>query len=192
VPYLPIDPLDVGRSYEAVIRVNSQSGKGGVAYVLKNEHRLDLPRRMQIEFSRVVQEVADDAAARSPAGASGSCSPRRTCSTTTPLKLVSFTSSTVGEHDRIEAVVDWQGARHVLTGEGNGPVAAFVHALQTIDLDVRVLDYAEHATGAGEEAMAASYVEVAVAGRVLWGCGVHPSIVTSPLRAIVSAVNRVG
>ena len=190
VPYLPIDPLDVGRSYEAVIRVNSQSGKGGVAYVLKNEHHLDLPRRMQIEFSRVVQEVADDAG--------GEISGRRIWELYTstylqhdePLQLVSFTSST-GETDRIEAVVQWQGESRTLHGEGNGPIAAFVHALSGLDLDVRVLDYAEHATGAGEEAQAASYLEVAVGGRVLWGCGIHPSIVTSSLRAIVSAVNRV-
>jgi 2-isopropylmalate synthase len=192
VPYLPIDPLDVGRSYEAVIRVNSQSGKGGVAYVLKNEHHLDLPRRMQIEFSRVVQEVADDAGGEISGARIWELFTATYLQHDAPLRLVSFTSSTVGENDRIEAVVEWQGEQHTLSGQGNGPVAAFVHALQTIDLDVRVLDYAEHATGAGEEAMAASYVEVAVAGRVLWGCGVHPSIVTSPLRAIVSAVNRVG
>jgi 2-isopropylmalate synthase len=192
VPYLPIDPLDVGRSYEAVIRVNSQSGKGGVAYVLKNEHHLDLPRRMQIEFSRVVQQIADDAGGEISGGRIWELFTSTYLQHDAPLRLVSFTSSTVGENDRIEAVVEWQGERHTLSGEGNGPVAAFVHALQTIDLDVRVLDYAEHATGAGEEAMAASYVEVAVAGRVLWGCGIHPSIVTSPLRAIVSAVNRVG
>jgi 2-isopropylmalate synthase len=103
---------------------------------------------------------------------------------------VSFTSAT-GDSDRVEAVVEWHGERRTVRGEGNGPIAAFVHALQDLDLDVRVLDYAEHATGAGEEAQAASYLEVAVGGRVLWGCGVHPSIVTSSLRAIVSAVNRV-
>jgi 2-isopropylmalate synthase len=189
VPYLPIDPLDVGRSYEAVIRVNSQSGKGGVAYVLKNEHHLDLPRRMQIEFSRVVQEVADDAG--------GEIAPQRIWELfhatylqhETPLRLVSFTSAT-GDSDRVEAVVEWHGERRTVRGEGNGPIAAFVHALQGLDVDARVLDYAEHATGAGEEAQAASYLEVAVGGRVLWGCGVHPSIVTSSLRAIVSAINR--
>jgi 2-isopropylmalate synthase len=189
VPYLPIDPKDVGRTYEAVIRVNSQSGKGGVAYVLKNEHHLDLPRRMQIEFSRIVQEVAD--------GEGGEISPARIWALfqgtyldrSEPLQLLSF-STTSGEEDAIEAVVTWRGERHVLKGIGNGPIAAFVHALSTLDLDVRVLDYVEHATGAGEEAQAASYLEVAVDGRVLWGCGVHPSIVTSSLRAIVSGVNR--
>jgi 2-isopropylmalate synthase len=189
VPYLPIDPLDVGRSYEAVIRVNSQSGKGGVAYVLKNEHHLDLPRRMQIEFSRVVQEVADVGG--------GEIAPARIwelfrttyLETTAPLELVSYTSAS-GAVDTIEAVVHWQGETRSIRGEGNGPIAAFVHALTELDVDARVLDYAEHATGAGEEAQAASYLEVAVDGRVLWGCGVHPSIVTASLRALVSAVNR--
>ena len=189
VPYLPIDPLDVGRSYEAVIRVNSQSGKGGVAYVLKNEHHLDLPRRMQIEFSRVVQELADVGG--------GEIAPARIwelfrstyLDAVAPLELVSYTSAS-GEVDTVEAVVRWQGQTQTLRGEGNGPIAAFVHALAQLDIDARVLDYAEHATGAGEEAQAASYLEVAVDGRVLWGCGVHPSIVTASLRAIVSAVNR--
>jgi 2-isopropylmalate synthase len=189
VPYLPIDPLDVGRSYEAVIRVNSQSGKGGVAYVLKNEHHLDLPRRMQIEFSRVVQEVADVGG--------GEIAPTRIwelfratyLDAVTPLELLSYTSAS-GEVDILDAVVRWQGETRSVRGEGNGPIAAFVHALAQLDVDARVLDYAEHATGAGEEAQAASYLEVAVDGRVLWGCGVHPSIVTASLRAIVSAVNR--
>ena len=190
VPYLPIDPLDVGRSYEAVIRVNSQSGKGGVAYVLKNEHHLDLPRRMQIEFSRVVQEVADDAGGEIAGARIWELFTETYLQHEAPLRLVSFTSST-SDGDRLEAVVEWQGEQRTVRGAGNGPIAAFVHALSALDLDVRVLDYAEHATGAGEEAQAASYLEVAVAGRVLWGCGVHPSIVTSSLRAIVSAVNRV-
>ena len=99
-------------------------------------------------------------------------------------------SSATGDSDRVEAVVEWHGERRTVRGEGNGPIAAFVHALQDLDVDARVLDYAEHATGAGEEAQAASYLEVAVGGRVLWGCGVHPSIVTASLRGIVSAVNR--
>ncbi|MCU1588824.1 MAG: leuA [Frankiales bacterium] len=189
VPYLPIDPLDVGRSYEAVIRVNSQSGKGGVAYVLKNEHHLDLPRRMQIEFSRVVQELADVGG--------GEIAPARIwqlfrstyLDVTSPLELVSYTSAS-GAVDVVDAVVRWDGETRSIRGEGNGPIAAFVHALAQLDVDARVLDYAEHATGAGEEAQAASYLEMAVDGRVLWGCGVHPSIVTSSLRGIVSAVNR--
>jgi 2-isopropylmalate synthase len=188
VPYLPIDPKDVGRTYEAVIRVNSQSGKGGVAYVLKNDHHLDLPRRMQIEFSRVVQEVAD--------GEGGEISPARiwqlfeqTYFADGALALTSYKHSS-DEEDRIEAQVVWRGRQVAISGTGNGPIAAFVHALSTLDLDVRVLDYSEHATTAGEDSQAASYLELAVNGGVLWGCGVHPSIVTSSLRAIVSGINR--
>jgi 2-isopropylmalate synthase len=188
VPYLPIDPKDVGRTYEAVIRVNSQSGKGGVAYVLKSDHHLDLPRRMQIEVSRIVQQVAD--------AQGGEISPARiwelfqqTYLYDGQLVLQSFKHASDAS-DTIEAVVFWRGERHVISGTGNGPIAAFVHALSTLDLDVRVLDYVEHATGAGEEAQAASYLELAVGGQVLWGCGIHPSIVTSSLRAIVSGVNR--
>jgi 2-isopropylmalate synthase len=189
VPYLPIDPKDVGRSYEAVIRVNSQSGKGGVAYVLKNEHHLDLPRRMQIEFSRVVQEVADAEGGEISGGRIWELFQRTYLEHANPLRLVSFTTASEDE-DVIEAMVEYRGQKHALKGRGTGPIAAFVHALTEIDLDVRVLDYHEHATGAGEEAQAASYLELAVGGRVLWGCGVHPSIVTSSLRAIVSGVNR--
>jgi 2-isopropylmalate synthase len=189
VPYLPIDPKDVGRSYEAVIRVNSQSGKGGVAYVLKNDYKLDVPRRMQIEFSRIVQEEAD--------ALGGEISPRRIWEPfptgylhrAAPLDLVHY-SVTSADTDRITAEVEWRGQRHTIHGEGNGPIAALVHALASIDIDARVLDYHEHATSAGEEAQAASYLEVAVDGRVLWGCGIHPSITTASLRALVSAVNR--
>src|SRR5580765_6613368 len=161
VPYLPIDPKDVGRSYEAVIRVNSQSGKGGVAYVLKSEHHLDLPRRMQIEFSRIVQEIADGEGGEISAERIWQLFDRTYLEHAVPLRLVSFTTSS-GEQDEIEAVVEHHGQRHVLKGSGNGPIAAFVHALSTLDLDVRVLDYHEHATGAGEEAQAASYLELAV------------------------------
>ena len=189
VPYLPIDPKDVGRSYEAVIRVNSQSGKGGVAFVLKTEHHLDLPRRMQIEFSRVVQQVADGEGGEISAARIWSLFQDTYLERTGPLRLLSFSTSS-GETDRIEATVEYAGQTRTLTGEGNGPIAAFVHALGELDIDARVLDYAEHATGSGEEAQAASYLEVAVGGTVLWGCGVHPSIVTSSLRALVSAVNR--
>jgi 2-isopropylmalate synthase len=189
VPYLPIDPKDVGRTYEAVIRVNSQSGKGGVAYVLKNDYRLDVPRRMQIEFSRIVQAEAD--------ALGGEISPRRIwdlfqghyLDRTAPLALVHYAVESA-DVDRITADVEWNGRRHTIRGEGNGPIAALVHALASIDIDARVLDYHEHATSAGEEAQAASYLEVAVDGQVLWGCGIHPSITTASLRALVSAINR--
>ncbi|MBC7680470.1 MAG: 2-isopropylmalate synthase, partial [Pseudorhodobacter sp.] len=161
------------------------------AYVLKTEHHLDLPRRMQIEFSRVVQEVADGEGGEISAPRIWSLFQQTYLERSEPLRVLSFSTASA-DSDSLEIVVSWRGEQHTLTGSGNGPIAAFVHALSHLELDVRVLDYAEHATGSGEEAQAASYLEVAVDGRVLWGCGIHPSIVTSSLRAIVSAVNRAG
>jgi 2-isopropylmalate synthase len=189
VPYLPIDPLDVGRSYEAVIRVNSQSGKGGVAYVLKHDYHLDLPRRMQIEFSRIVQGIADGEGGEVSSQAIGALFRIDYLERTGPLRLLHYSVDSE-DVDRITATVTYGGVERELTGEGNGPIAALVHALDELDIDLRVLDYHEHATGAGEEAQAAAYLEVAVAGRVLWGCGISPSITTASLHALVSAVNR--
>ncbi len=191
-PYLPIDPHDVGRTYEAVIRVNSQSGKGGVAYILRADHKLDLPRRLQMEFSRVVQEHTDtDGGEVSPEAIWKSF--RATyLDRETPLKLNSVHSSTaLGERDRLSVNVYIDGERRTLEGTGNGPVSAFVEALQgQVGIDVRVLDYAEHALSSGGDAIAAAYVECAVGGQVLWGVGLDPNIVTASLKAVVSAVNR--
>jgi 2-isopropylmalate synthase len=194
VPYLPIDPKDVGRTYEAVIRVNSQSGKGGVAYVLKHDYHLDLPRRMQIEFSRVVQAVADEQG--------GEIEPARIYELFTDtyvgrsggVRLARYAVDSADEattgSDRIAATVEIAGAAHEIAGEGNGPIAALVHALGSVGLDVRVLDYHEHATSTGEDSQAAAYVEVAVDGQVLWGFGASPSITTASLQAVMSAVDR--
>jgi 2-isopropylmalate synthase len=190
VPYLPIDPLDVGRSYEAVIRVNSQSGKGGVAYVLKHDYHLDVPRRMQIEFSRIVQTVCDNEGGEVAPDKIWQMYRETYLERSTPLRIVGYSIDSGGEIDRIRATVTVNGQEHEITGEGNGPIAALVHALDQVDIDARVLDYHEHATGAGEEAQAAAYLEVAVNGAVLWGCGVSPSITSASLYALVSAVNR--
>jgi 2-isopropylmalate synthase len=191
VPYLPIDPLDVGRSYEAVIRVNSQSGKGGVSYVMKAEHQLDLPRRLQIEFSRVIQTHTDDAGGEvSPAQIWDAFSTEY-LNPTTPVALLSHhTSAAIDEKDALSVEVRYNGETQILEGSGNGPIAAFVDALASIGIDVRVLDYAEHAMSAGGDARAAAYVECVVGDDVLWGVGVDPNIVTASLRAVVSAVNR--
>jgi 2-isopropylmalate synthase len=189
VPYLPIDPMDVGRSYEAVIRVNSQSGKGGVAYVMKHDYHFDVPRRMQIEFSRIVQTVCDNEGGEVPPEKIWQMYRETYLERTTPLRLEGYSIDS-GDVDVIRAKVTVDGAEREITGEGNGPIAALVHALDTIDIDARVLDYHEHATGAGEEAQAAAYLEVAVNGAVLWGCGVSPSITTASLYALVSAINR--
>jgi 2-isopropylmalate synthase len=192
-PYLPIDPKDVGRSYEAVIRVNSQSGKGGVAFVMKAEHNLDLPRRLQIEFSRVVQDHTDVEG--------GEVSPEQIWSIfeavyldqRSPLALNSVhTSSASGGRDALTVNVYDDGVLRTLEGVGNGPIAAFVDALATIGHDIRVLDYAEHALSSGGDATAAAYVECAVGDQVLWGVGLDANIVTASLKAVVSAANRRG
>jgi len=197
-PYLPIDPKDVGRTYEAVIRVNSQSGKGGVAFVMKSEHRLDLPRRLQIEFSRAVQEQTDGEGGEMTSAAIWEAFQREYLTRETPLKLNSVhTSSAAGETDQLTVNVYVDGEIRELQGSGNGPIAAFVDAINGLDragreggFDVRVLDYAEHALSAGGDAMAAAYVECAVGDELLWGVGLDANIVTASLKAVISAVNR--
>ncbi|MGH3506714.1 MAG: 2-isopropylmalate synthase [Nocardioidaceae bacterium] len=191
VPYLPIDPHDVGRSYEAVIRVNSQSGKGGVAYILKAEHRLDLPRRLQIEFSRVVQDLTDEEGGEIAAEEIWATFQREYLERRTPLALNSVhTSSAAGEHDSLTVNVFVDGEQRTLQGSGNGPIAAFVEAINGIGFDVRVLDYHEHALSSGGDAIAAAYVECAVRDQVLWGVGFDANIVTASLKAVISAINR--
>ena len=193
VPYLPIDPRDVGRTYEAVIRVNSQSGKGGVAYIMKADHGLALPRRLQIEFSQVVQKISE--------GEGGEVSPKAMWEAFSeeylaPVRPLERMKQRVdaSEEDsgitRIVAMVKVDGVETEISGSGNGPLAAFVDALSTVGFDVAVLDYSEHAMSAGEEAQAAAYVEASIGGRTVWGVGIAPSITTASLRAVVSAVNR--
>jgi 2-isopropylmalate synthase len=190
-PYLPIDPKDVGRSYEAVIRVNSQSGKGGVAYLLKAEHNLDLPRRAQIEFSRVIQEHTDASGQEISSEDIWKIFTAEYLERETPLKLNSVhTESAVGAADALRVGVFVDGSHVELSGSGNGPIAAFVDALGQVGHDVRVLDYTEHALSAGGDAVAAAYVECAVGDKILWGVGIDPNIVTASLKAVVSAVNR--
>ncbi|MGN6609086.1 MAG: 2-isopropylmalate synthase [Jatrophihabitans sp.] len=194
IPYLPIDPKDVGRSYEAVIRVNSQSGKGGVAYIMKFDHNLDLPRRLQIEFSQVIQRHTD--------AEGGEVEPARMWEifeseylAPGDFALESFSSSSSGGIDRIEAVVRAFGRSHTLNGVGNGPIAAFCAALSEVDLGlgglgVRVLDYSEHALTSGRDAEAAAYLEIEVGERVFWGVGISESIVQASLRGVISGLNR--
>jgi len=190
-PYLPIDPKDVGRSYEAVIRVNSQSGKGGVAYILKAEHNLDLPRRLQIEFSRVVQHLTDEEGGEISGDQIWAAFRAEYLDRAEPLALNSVhTSSAAGERDALFVNVYVDGDVHTLDGEGNGPLSAFVDAIGKVGFDVRVLDYAEHALSSGGDAIAAAYVECAVGEHVLWGVGLDANIVTASLKAVISAVNR--
>jgi 2-isopropylmalate synthase len=196
VPYLPIDPRDVGRTYEAVIRVNSQSGKGGVAYIMKADHGLALPRRLQIEFSGVIQKIAEGTA-----GEGGEVSPKAMWEAFSeeylaPVRPLERMRQRVEASDEdggattIAATVKVDGVETEIIGSGNGPLAAFVDALGTVGFDVAVLDYSEHAMSAGDDAQAAAYVEASVGGRTVWGVGIAPSITTASLRAVVSAVNR--
>ncbi|MBC7278178.1 2-isopropylmalate synthase [Nocardioides sp.] len=190
-PYLPIDPKDVGRTYEAVIRVNSQSGKGGVAYLLKTEHSLDLPRRAQIEFSRVVQQHTDSEGGEVAPAEIWSIFAKEYLEREEPYALESWSSVTDAEGGD-EQIVDLRvrGEARTYKGVGNGPVAAFVDALKEAGAEIRVLDYAEHALSAGGDAAAAAYVECEIAGEIVWGIGIHENIVTASLRAVVCAANR--
>jgi 2-isopropylmalate synthase len=190
VPYLPIDPQDVGRSYEAVIRVNSQSGKGGVAYIMKAEHQLDLPRRLQIEFSRVVQARTDEEGGEvTPAEMWQAFSDEYLADGAMAL-LGHHTSSVVDAKDALSVEIRTDGQPRQVEGTGNGPISAFCDALASVGIDVRVLDYAEHALSAGSDAQAAAYVECEIGGRAWWGVGVDANTVTASLRAVLSALNR--
>lgn len=197
VPYLPIDPHDIGRSYEAVVRVNSQSGKGGMAYLLKTDRGMELPRRLQVEFSQVIQRKTDTEGGEvSGAELWRIFSDEYLHSEESEIRwgrLAPVRSTISGSEDgldQIEAVLTDGGSEITVHGRGNGPIDAFTDALGTIGVDVRVLDYHEHALSAGGDARAAAYVECAVGDRVLWGVGLHESIVKASLRAILSAVNR--
>ena len=195
VPYLPIDPKDIGRSYEAVIRVNSQSGKGGVAYVMKSEHQLDLPRRLQIEFSHVIQSHTEDQG--------GEVFPDQMWKIFVDEYLPSednrwgrfrFTSlnqsSTAGKD--VELSVDLLDNQKQITlkGSGNGPISAFCNVMKGYGVDIQVADYYEHAMSAGGDASAAAYLECSVNGGTYWGVGIDPSTTTASLKAVISAVNR--
>ncbi|EFW26011.1 2-isopropylmalate synthase [Actinomyces sp. oral taxon 171 str. F0337] len=202
MPYLPIDPHDVGRSYEAVVRVNSQSGKGGVAYLLGTTRKLELPRRLQIEFSHIVQRHTDTyggevdgarlwsifADEYLPAAAA----PEAELSRWGRFELRGATLTSTGDDKDSTltvTLIDGGQEKH-LTAAGNGPLDAFVTALESTGLSVRILDYAEHALSEGHDAKAASYVECEVDGQVLWGVGIDPSITTSSFKAVISAINR--
>jgi 2-isopropylmalate synthase len=190
VPYLPIDPQDVGRSYEAVIRVNSQSGKGGVAFIMKTEHQLDLPRRLQIEFSRAVQAHTDaEGGEVTPAQMWQAFSAEYLAGGEVALQA-HHTSSVVDAKDALTVELRVDGADRRVEGTGNGPISAFCDALASVGIDVRVLDYAEHALTEGTDAQAAAYVECEIGGRVWWGVGIDANTTTASLRAVLSALNR--
>ena len=196
VPYLPIDPKHVGRTYEKVIRVNSQSGKGGVAYVMKEEHGFDMPRRLQIEFSQVIQSVTEETGTEVSPLVIWDSFRTEYLPETPAISLSSheLRSDSTSGRTTITAQIDMSGERRTITGEGNGPIDAFVHALRTgLGADIDVLDYSEHAMSQGSEATAVAYVETKdAAGNVRWGVGTDPNTTTASLRAVLGAYERQG
>ncbi|OZG62058.1 2-isopropylmalate synthase [Bifidobacterium lemurum] len=227
VPYLPIDPKDIGRTYEAIIRVNSQSGKGGMAYLLKTNHNLDLPKRLQIEFDRIVQKYADETkrevkdediwrlfkdeylpveeGGKTAAGAVVGDAADETLEQWGRLKLlkVSVSSGEDGSDTVLKVTLLDRGVNmgddsddvvRELSGIGNGPIAAFINAVSSLGINVSVMDYVEHTMTASTDAMAASYVECQIGeepeSEIIWGVGIDSSIITSSLKAIISAINR--
>ncbi len=194
VPYLPIDPKDVGRDYEAVIRINSQSGKGGIAYVLKADHGLDLPRSLQVEFSKVAQELMDREGKELTSPELWGLFERAYLLADAPLTLIKqqMIPTSPDNRDLAATLRRRDGSTLTIQGEGNGPIDAFVDALKrTFAIDFSFLDYHEHAVGRGANATAASYVEIQDSeGRLLHGVGIDPSIVMASLKATLSAVQR--
>jgi 2-isopropylmalate synthase len=196
VPYLPIDPHDVGRTYEAIIRVNSQSGKGGVAYILKNDYHLDLPRRLQIEFMRVIQRITDTTGKEIMPEEIWRAFEATYLAPMAALELVETDTSdhagTGAARTRLQAVIRTGGVQRTVVGSGNGPIAALTDALaRECGIRLQVVDYVEHAIGSGSDAAAVAYVEAAgEKGGAVWGVGLHSNILTASLRAVVSAANR--
>ena len=190
VPYLPIDPMDVGRTYEAIIRVNSQSGKGGVAYLMETEHQLELPRGLQIEFAQKVQAITDARGGEVTPAELIEIFREHYLDHERPYELVSYVHSS-GDDDRLALHLLVDGEEREIEGAGNGPIAALVDAFEReFGVTVRIRDYHEHAMSADTNANAAAYVEVDVDDETLWGVGLHSSIATASLRAVINAVNR--
>jgi 2-isopropylmalate synthase len=195
VPYLPIDPADVGRTYDAVIRVNSQSGKGGIAYLLERDFGLALPRLLQIEFSQVIQRITDATGKELTPADIRAAFDREYIAATLPVAYAGHRAQhnvADGTVEQLSAHLLVDGKELVLTGAGNGPVDAFVHALREDGgFDIHVQNYHEHGVGAGEDATAVAYVQLRIGTeQTVYGVGLDPNIVTATLRAVVSAVNR--
>ncbi|MFZ3034547.1 MAG: 2-isopropylmalate synthase [Parvibaculum sp.] len=189
VPYLPIDPADVGRTYESIIRVNSQSGKGGISYLLEAEYGLALPRRLQVEFSSAVQKVTDDTGKEVTAAEIWSIFQDEYFKSVTPLEYVSHTLFDEAGKQGVKLRIRRFGKDEELTGTGNGPIDAFMHAL---NVPVQVRHYDEHSLGSGADARAVAYVEVSQEGQPgdVFGVGIDPNIITASFKAVVSAANR--
>jgi 2-isopropylmalate synthase len=192
IPYLPIDPKDLGRSYEPIIRVNSQSGKGGVSFLLERDHGIKMPRKAQIEFSRVIQQITDATGREITSAEIWRAFKAEYLDQASPLAILEHSETSDGETGQLRATVSDGAAEHAIFGEGNGPIDAFVHALNNhFDLAIRILDYDEHAVGSGADAAAVCFVQLrAVESEAVIGAGMHRNILTASLNAITSALNR--
>jgi len=193
VPYLPIDPKDVGRDYEAVIRVNSQSGKGGVAYIMKTDHGINMPRQMQVEFSGVVQAVTDSEGGEVNSKNMWDIFATEYLDTDSPVEQVSVrvdNAETDEDEAKVTATVIHDGKETTITGSGNGPVAAYANALEQLGIDAEVQEYSQQSRTAGDDAEAACYIYATVNGSAAWGVGIAGSITRASLKALTSAVNR--
>jgi 2-isopropylmalate synthase len=192
VPYLTVDPKDIGRTYETVIRINSQSGKGGIAYVLASDYGLDVPRRLQIEFSKVIQTMADATGKEIAPEEIWEAFEREYIMPPGRLRLVDHHLSDEGAKASLTATVEFDGVRKTIRGSGNGPIDAFIHALRgELGLDLRVVDYREQAVRSGSDAPAFAYVEVEASQRVTFGVGRNANLITASLSAIVNGYNRI-
>ncbi|ATZ09175.1 2-isopropylmalate synthase [Corynebacterium striatum] len=193
VPYLPIDPKDVGRDYQAVIRVNSQSGKGGVAYIMKTDHGINMPRAMQAEFSTVVQEVTDTEGGEVNSKNMWDIFATEFLDREAPLAHKTFLIDNSPNDDseaKVTATVEYNGSEHVISGHGNGPIAAYANALEHLGIDFEVIEYSQQSRTAGDDAEAACYIAADVNGTQVWGAGIAGSTTRASIFAINSAVNR--
>ncbi|MEM7018624.1 MAG: alpha-isopropylmalate synthase regulatory domain-containing protein, partial [Pseudomonadota bacterium] len=189
VPYLPIDPLDIGRSYEPIIRINSQSGKGGVAYILEANYGYSLPRRLQVEFSKIVQQITDGTSQEIAARDIWTVFEAEYLMREEPYKFIEYEL----KKEHIKAVIEENGERIEVEGNGNGPIDAFADAMRRVcNANIRVADYMEHSMGSGADATAVSYVELETPeGDFMYGVGSDPNIVAASLKAMLSAYNRI-
>ena len=198
VPYLPIDPKDIGRDYEAIIRVNSQSGKGGVSYILENDYSIRLPKAAQAQFSQVIQKITDATSQEISPAKIWETFEKTFINQSGPFKLISFTSeraSRSNDLERMKATVEINGKSHQLEATGNGPIAAFIKGMRDeFNLTFRLKDYNEHTRTAGSESEAAAYIELKVPdenGQSVFGVGIDTSITLAPIKAVISAINRI-
>ena len=195
VPYLPIDPADLGRSYEAIIRINSQSGKGGIAYILKSDYGIDMPRLLQVEFSKVIQQIAEETGKEIQPALIWDTFRKEYLENASPVEFDSHTTVPDPDHADVrllDAKVTFNGKPATISGRGNGPIAGYVDALgKNCGIQIRVRDYHQHATGAGSDAQAVSFIEAETpGGKVLWGVGMDSNIVAASLKAVTCAANR--